>query len=56
MSTPIVYFVELPPESSLERRLAATERILEACGLSSVVAPRDRTAVTSNVVPPTSAS
>jgi uncharacterized Fe-S center protein len=45
MSSPTVYFVELPPESSLEQRLAATQRILEACGLPSVVAPRDRTAV-----------
>ncbi len=45
MSSSIVYFAQLPPESSLEQRLAATERILEACGLPSIVAPRDRTAV-----------
>ncbi len=45
MSSPTVYFAELPPESSLEQRLSATERILGACGLPGVVAPRDRTAV-----------
>jgi uncharacterized Fe-S center protein len=45
MSTPVVYFAELPPASNLGERLRATERLLEACGLQTVVAPRDRTAV-----------
>jgi len=45
MSSPVVYFAELPPASSLEQRVRATERILEACGLESVVSRRDRTAV-----------
>jgi uncharacterized Fe-S center protein len=45
MSTPVVYFTELPPASSLEERLRATERLLEACGLREVVSPQDRTAV-----------
>jgi hypothetical protein len=45
MSPPTVYFAELPPESSLEQRLAATERILASCGLPEVVAPGDRTAL-----------
>jgi uncharacterized Fe-S center protein len=61
MSSPIVYFAELPAESSLEQRLAATQRILASCGLPSVVAPGDRTAVkihvgekhnTTHVAPP----
>jgi len=45
MSNPIVWLVALPPESTPEQRLAATRRLLQACGLEQVVAPRDRTAV-----------
>ena len=45
MGSPTVYFAELPPESALEQRLAATRRILEACEFSRLIAPRDRTAV-----------
>jgi uncharacterized Fe-S center protein len=45
MSTPIVYFAELPPQSTPAQRLEATRRLLAACGLEEVVSPRDRTAV-----------
>jgi len=45
MNRPVVYFAELPESSRLEDRVGAAERILDACGLESIVARRDRTAV-----------
>ena len=45
MSIPVVYFAGLPRASGLEQRVRATNMILEAFGVESVVSRKDRTAI-----------